>query len=82
MQEFMRRWTGVIVLILGIGVAGLGIVALVVPSGGGVISGIVSIVAGLAIILAGLAINGISDGMNQIGDVLGQIMKGLQARQD
>ncbi len=80
MQEFMRRWTGVIVLVLGIGVTGLGIVGLVVWPSGGLISGIIDIVAGLAIILAGLAIHGISGGMNQIGDVLAQIIKGLQER--
>lgn len=80
MQDFMRRWTGVIVLILGVGILVLGILSVLQASGFGMAGGIASIVAGVAIILAGVAINGISNGMKQIGDVLAQIMKGLQAR--
>lgn len=80
MQDFMRKWTGVIVLILGICVLGFSVVALVLFPGEGVLLEIIAVITGLAIIFTGLAIHGMTDGMNQIGDVLAQIMKGLQER--
>jgi hypothetical protein len=86
MQEFMRRWTGVIIIIIGAIVIIMGIgQSLVLPksiidTGILKLQCITSIIIGLALVLAGVAINGISVGMSQLGGALTEIVKGLQAR--
>ena len=79
MEQFMRRWVGVIILIFGIATVIMGVLLLGIQRE--IAVGVITIVIGFAFILTGVAVNGISSGMNQIGDVLTQIMKGLQSRQ-
>ena len=80
MQEFMRKWTGIIVLVLGIITLILGIPSLFKSVTQHLFLAVGVLTGGVAVVFAGLAIHGMTDGMNQIGDVLTQIIKGLQER--
>ncbi len=80
MQEFMRKWTGIFVLVLGVVTSILGILSLFNSVTQQLFLAVGVLTGGVAVVFTGLAIHGMTDGMNQIGDVLTQIIKGLQER--